>query len=119
MLRTRLWMGAVLILLTIGVLLVDAHLAPWHPFLFLLILGLSLIGVSELLALLGPERRPWPWLSYAAVAALIVANWPVHLWSWARDIAPSSFQWVLATYAAIILIGFLAAMATFQPATES
>ena len=47
MLRTRLWMGAILILLTIGVLLVDAHLAPWYPFLFLLVLGLSLIGVAN------------------------------------------------------------------------
>ena len=107
MLRTRLWMGAVLIAMTVGVLLLDNHLAPYHPFLFLFVLGLALLGTFELLALLGPARRPWPALCYVSVAALVVANWPVHLWSWAREISPSPLQWVLGTYTAVVLVGFL------------
>ena len=42
MLRTRLWMGTLLVGLTLGVLLVDNGLAPWFPFLFVLVLVLTL-----------------------------------------------------------------------------
>src|SRR5438067_7883045 len=100
MLRTRLWMGAVLIALTVGVLIFDRRFAPWYPFLFLLLLSLELLACHELLALLGSEQRPWPWLCYTAVAVLVVVNWPVHLWPWARDISPHALAWVLGTYAA-------------------
>ena len=41
MLRTRLWMGAVLIALVAGVLVVDQALAPWFPFLFVVLAGLA------------------------------------------------------------------------------
>ena len=36
MLRTRLWMGAVLVVLSVGVLVFDHRFEPWYPFLFLL-----------------------------------------------------------------------------------
>ena len=118
MLRTRLWMGAVLITLTVGVLLVDGRLAPWYPFLFALLMVLDLLACRELLGLLGPARRPWPWLCYPAVAALVAANWPAHLWPWAREISPDALRWVLGTYAAVVLAAFLAALATYRPAPE-
>ena len=116
MLRTRLWMGAVLVTLTVGVLLVDGRLAPWYPFLFALLLILDLLGCRELLALLGPTRRPWPWLCYLAVAALITVNWPVHLWpESAGAVSRDPLRWVLGTYAAVVLAAFLVALATYQP----
>jgi len=118
MLRHRLWMGAVLIGLVVGVLLVDAQLAPVFPFLFALVLILALLGCYELLALLGPGRRPWPWLSYLAVLLLICANWPAQLWPWARELAPDPFTWVLVVFTLVLLAGFLAAMRSFQPHDE-
>src|SRR5262249_62353213 len=54
MLRTRLWMGAILIALASGVLLIDQFLQPWYPFLFIFILALALAACFELLQLLGP-----------------------------------------------------------------
>ena len=117
MLRTRLWMGAVLIALTVGVLVLDGRLEALrnrYPFLFLLLLILALLGCHEFLNLLGPGRRPWPWLCYAAVAALIVVNWPVHLWPWARDVSPHALLWVLGTYVAVVLAAFLTGLATYQ-----
>jgi phosphatidate cytidylyltransferase len=119
MLRTRLWMGAVLILLTVGVLLVDGKLAPWYPFLFALLLVLDLLACHELLGLMGPNRRPWPWLCYLSVALLIVANWPVHLWPWASDVSADPLRWVLGTYAAVVLAAFILALATYQLAPVS
>ena len=58
MLRTRLWMGTLLIVLAVGALVVDQQFAPWYPVLFVLVLGLSLAACSELLHLLGATRRP-------------------------------------------------------------
>ncbi len=119
MLRTRLWMGALLILLTVGVLVLDGLLAPWYPFLFLLLLGLALLACRELLTLLPADRRPWPWLCYPAVAALIVANWLPHLCPWAASLAPHALVWVLGTYVAVVLAAFLAGLATFRPPAET
>ena len=118
MLRTRLWMGAVLIALVAGVLAVDGQLAPWYPFLLALLLCLDLLACRELLGLLGPARRPWPWLCYLAVASLIVANWPAHLWDWARHVSPDALHWVLGTYAAVVLAAFLTALATYHPPSD-
>src|SRR5437667_5894516 len=112
MLRTRLWMGSVLILLTVGVLLVDGNLAAWgYPFLFGLILILALLACHELLSLLGPARRPWPGLCYPAVVLLIVLNWLPHLCPWAETIAPDPLHWLLGAYIGIVLVAFVAAMA--------
>src|SRR5262249_12829242 len=74
MLRTRLWMGTVLVLLVVGMLVVDRWLAPWFPFLFVFVVGLAMVACFELLRLLG-SRGPHPWLCYTAVAALLTCNW--------------------------------------------
>src|SRR5438067_2179621 len=72
MLRTRLWMGAVLVALTVGVLVVDSRLGHGYPFLFLLLLLLSLAGCVELLGLLEPARRPPAWLCLTGGVAAAV-----------------------------------------------
>ena len=90
-------MGAILVALTAGVLLLDQALAPWYPFLFGFLVLLALAGCYELLNLLPPSRRPPAWLCYPAVAALVVANWPAHFLD--RDAWP----WVWGTFAAVML----------------
>ena len=57
MLRTRLLVGAVLAALVVGMLVIDRHLAPWYPFLFVFVFGLALASCFELLHLLPPDRR--------------------------------------------------------------
>src|SRR5262245_39888982 len=103
MLRTRLWMGAVLIALTVGVLLVDGRLGPWYPFLYFLVLALALLGTAEALALLGPMLRPWPWLAYLSVAALVSVPWLPPLCPWAGRLSPDPQRWVLGVFAATVL----------------
>src|SRR2546430_10528359 len=115
MLRTRLWMGSLLIALTVGVLLLDGRLAPWYPFLFVLILVLALAGCAELLALLGPTRRPWPVLCFFSVGLLVAVNWLPHLCPLAGSISPDPLRWILGAYVAGLLAGFLAAMRSCQP----
>ncbi len=114
MLRTRLWMGTVLTLLALGVLLVDRWLAPWYPFLLLLVLILSLLGCYEFSTMLTPRQSPPRWLALAAVACLVFAPWPPHLWSWAQRLDPDPWHWVLGSLTAVLLVGFVEAMANYQ-----
>jgi phosphatidate cytidylyltransferase len=109
MLRTRLWMGAILIALASGVLAVDQFLGPWYPFLFVFILGLALLSGYELLHLLGPALRLPSWLCYASIVAVIGANWPAH-----QVGSATAWAWVVGTFATVVLSAFVVEMATFR-----
>ena len=109
MLRTRLWMGAVLVILVVGVLAIDAPLAPWFPFLFALIAGLSLVSTFELLRLLPAAVQPPAWLGCGGIVALVIVNWlPHHLQ------APQPWLWIVAVLAVFVVLTFLVEMATFR-----
>src|SRR4051794_5966074 len=114
MLRTRLWMGTLLALLALGVLFLDNRLAPWYPFLFLLVTALGLVAAHELRAMLEPRLRPSPWLCHGCVLLVVAANWPPHLWDWARSLSPDPWHWVAAALAAVVLATLLEAMARFE-----
>lgn len=118
MLRTRLWMGAILIALAVGVLLIDQRLAPYYPFLLLLVLGLGLAGCHELLQLLGPERQLPGWLCYLAVTALALVNWVPHLLPFAVS-QTSAWPWIAGVFAGIILAAFLTEMSVFEEPGQS
>src|SRR5215471_17867260 len=109
MLRTRLWMGAVLIALACGVLVADEYLPPWYPFLFLFITALALAACYELLQLLGPGYRLPTWLCYVSISAVLLANWPAHVFG-----LSSAWTWVAGTFVAAVLSSFLVEMATFR-----
>ena len=109
MLRTRLWMGAVLIALACGVLIVDEYLPPGYPFLFLFILAVALAACYELLQLVGSMFRLPAWLCFASVATVLAANWPAHVFGFS-----ATWAWVAGTFAAAVLSSFLVEMATFR-----
>lgn len=113
MLRTRLWMGAILIALTVGALVLDQWLEPWYPFLFVLVLLLTVVGCYELLQLLGSTRRPPAWRCYTAVIALVASNWlsSVH--------AADPWVWIAGIFAAVVLGAFVAEMAAFHAPGKS
>ena len=75
---TRLGMGAILIAVVVGMLVLDQRLAPWYPFLFVFQLGLTLAACWEMIALLGPNRRPQVLPCFAGVTLMVVANWTMH-----------------------------------------
>ena len=107
MLRTRLWMGAVLIALVTGVLVVDP--APWFPFLLVLFVILDLLGTLELVRLIDSNRRPPLWLCLTGVLGVLLANWPAHVWP-----AGDAWHWIGGAFTTLILVAFLAEMATFR-----
>jgi phosphatidate cytidylyltransferase len=113
MLRTRLWMGAVLVALSVAVLAFDRRFEPWYPFLFLLTALLSLVATHEFVHLLDDDRRPAAWLAYGGVAALLVANWVPHL-PGVPSAATNPWLWIAGTYAVIVLSAFIREMIIFR-----
>jgi phosphatidate cytidylyltransferase len=75
MLKTRLWMGALLIGLALLILLEERWFSPWYPFLFLALSAACLLGTRELLSMLDPASRPSYALCMLGVFAILVANW--------------------------------------------
>jgi phosphatidate cytidylyltransferase len=116
MLRTRLLMGALLVALTVGVVVVDNWLAPVYPFLLLLVLTLAGVACFEVLHLLPAERRPSAVLCYAAVAGLVLANWLAHLARTPAGLDAEPWPWVVGVFAGVVLAAFLVEMAAFREA---
>src|SRR5579864_8283795 len=103
MLRTRLWMGAVLIALTVGVLWFDRGFAPHYPFLFAFIMLVAQVACHELLRLLPAGDRPHAWLCHLGIAVLVAVNWTgENVWHYAA-----------CDLAAILMIAFIVEMALF------
>jgi phosphatidate cytidylyltransferase len=119
MLRTRLWMGAVLIVVVIGILVVDSWLHPWYPFLLLILLVVETALCLELDGLLGRARRLPAWFCCTAVLALLVSNWPAFILHSVWGFKTDPWHWVMGTFVVIILSAFVVEMATFREPGES
>lgn len=115
MLRTRLWMGAVLIGLVICVLRFDV--GPWYPFLLLLMVFLAGVGSVELHHLIGAAHGLPAWRGGVAVLLVLLANWPAHLWP--EQFGADPWAIVCGAFALVVLLAFLAEMATFRPDAPS
>ncbi|HZV06455.1 MAG TPA: phosphatidate cytidylyltransferase [Gemmataceae bacterium] len=114
MLKTRLWMGSLLILLVICVLLFDP--APYYPFLLLLAILLATAGSVELYQLIGVAHGVSLWLCGGSVLIVLLANWPAHLW--ADRFGSDPWRLILAVFSGVVLFGFLLEMAAFRPMTQ-
>jgi phosphatidate cytidylyltransferase len=110
MLRTRLAVGSLLVVLTLGMLVADQHLAPWFPFLFVFLVGLSLAACREVVGLLGPVRSPQVPVCYGGVLALALANWLVPLLGSRVGFWPAA----AAILAGLVMTVFLYEMARFR-----
>jgi phosphatidate cytidylyltransferase len=119
MLRTRLWMGAILVALTVGVLVIDQRLAPWYPFLFVLLTLLAGAACYELLGLLPEGRRPSGWFCYLGILAMAVATWAPHVGTAGASREGKPWAWIALTFAAVVVLSFLVEMYAFQEPGES
>jgi phosphatidate cytidylyltransferase len=115
MLTTRLWMGLILVVLAVGMLVADEHLAPYYPFLFVFVVGLALAACRECIQLLGPERSPQVHVCYIGVLTLALANWLAILPPSRANAWPA----VLAILTGLVLVVFLYEMAQFTGSGRS
>jgi phosphatidate cytidylyltransferase len=106
-LRTRLWMGAVLIALTVGVLLIDR---PWFPLLFVLVAVLAVASTLELILLVPLSVRPAGWLCLVGIAAVLTANWLPQWW----PESPAALTLIASVFAGFVVLAFLVEMVTFH-----
>jgi phosphatidate cytidylyltransferase len=109
MLRTRLWVGTILILLTIGVLAGDRYWPSISPFLFALVISIAVGACHELLMLVDEQSRPRSWVCYPALLLLLTVNWVRVLWP-SEDV----WMWLASTVAIILLLAFAVEMVSFQ-----
>src|SRR5947209_20230366 len=113
MLRTRLWIGAVLILMMVAVLYFDLFLAPFFPILGILIVVVGFLAVVEMRGLLPTALRPNPALALLAVELVLISPW---LALAANRLSPSAVtinvasHWSLYLFAAAIRLAFLVEM---------
>jgi phosphatidate cytidylyltransferase len=110
MLRTRLWMGALLIGLAIVLLLEERWFAPWYPILYCTYFIASLLATRELLGLLPEDSRPCEWLTITGVLLITAGDWwPALQESWGLD------SWdVIGIFAlAVMIFAFLREMWLF------
>jgi phosphatidate cytidylyltransferase len=110
MLRTRLLVGAVLVIGAVALLLTDQP--PFFPQLLLLLLGLGLACCWELLRLLGP-RKPAGWLCYLGVAGIIAASWLPHS-PVTPPVEANAWTWVAWTLGAFVFVAFVVEMYRFR-----
>jgi phosphatidate cytidylyltransferase len=110
MLRTRLWMGACLIALTLAMLVFDQSLGPWYPFLALFCVVVASVATFETVALVGADRLPPRWFCVSCVMFVLLANWPAH-------VLPSSLDplhFLLGAFVTVILVAFLVEMYRYR-----
>ncbi len=127
MLRTRLWMGALLVALTVGALVVDQRLdtqwnLAWYPFLFLLVLVFAGKSCHELLGLLEPTRRPPTWFCYSAITILLIANWIAPLTGeikTGKGLDSNPWHWIVGVFAVVVLGAFLMEMILYRGPGQS
>src|SRR5260370_4272162 len=106
MLRTRLWMGSLLIALAVLLLLEDRWFAPRYPLFFICYVAAGLVATRELLDLLPAAVRPAEALTMVFVCVVAGFNWwPAFLAT--RDVPPGIGVWDLI--GACVLIGFASA----------
>lgn len=115
MLKTRLWMGSLLILLVICILLFDPP--PWYPFLFLLALLLAAAGSLELYQLIAAAHGLPFWLCSGSVLIVLLANWPAH--QWPELFGSDPWRIIATAFTAVVLLAFLVEMAVFRPIPPS
>jgi phosphatidate cytidylyltransferase len=117
MLRTRLWIGAALVIMMVAVLYFDLFLAPFYPILAILIAVVGFLATVELRGLLPLALRPNSVLSILGVELVLVSPW---LALCAFRLSPGTVtinvatHWSLYLFAAVIGIGFLVEMAKFH-----
>ena len=113
MLRTRLWMGALLIGLGALVLAEGWWFAPYYPFLFVSAVAACSLAARELLHLFPAAYRPNVPFCVGAVVAVVAANWVIPLGLFPSLIA-GPWHVVGAVFVATLIVAFLLEMAKFR-----
>lgn len=111
MLRTRLWMGAVLVLLAATLLVLDQPSRPYFPFLLILAGSLATLACLELTRLLAGGSPPRLMLCLPGVLIVVLANWPAHVLPAA---GADPWTWVVLAFTAVVLAAFLVEMMCFR-----
>ncbi len=110
MLRTRLWMGSILVGLAILLLLEGRWFTPWFPIFAVAYFAASFLALRELIGLMPATQRPHAPLALGVGMAMAVANWLPHL---PIDVKTDVWPLLLGLLAAGTILAFLDEMRRF------
>jgi phosphatidate cytidylyltransferase len=110
MLQTRLWMGSLLIVLTVGMLAFDHLLAPWYPIQLLFHVVLTVLVCRELVAMAGPTRPIMFSMLLVGTLGLVMTSWIAGWCGEPKRAWPAIFGWLVGCHA----WGSIRAMAGFR-----
>ena len=113
MLRTRLWMGSLLIALAVLILVEGRWFAPWYPCLFVAAFLTMIFGSRELLLLMPAECRPDKRVTLAGISLLLLANWWLPIRGIGTGSHLDSWQLIGWVFLSLFMIAFLYEMAIF------
>ena len=117
MLRTRLWIGAALVIMLLLVLWLDLQFAPYFPILGILVGVVGFLGAVELRKLLPAALQPKLALTLIGVELILASPW---LALCANRLVPGvvtvtvASEWSVALFAFVLGLGFLYEMVTFH-----
>jgi phosphatidate cytidylyltransferase len=117
MLRTRLWIGAGLVIMLLLVLWLDLQFAPYFPILGILVGVVGFLGAVELRKLLPADLQPKLALTLVGVELILASPW---LALCAHRLIPGvvtitvASEWSVALFAFVLGLGFLYEMVTFH-----
>src|SRR5690348_14233168 len=115
MLRTRLWMGTLLVALAVLILMEHTWFRPWYPFLFVCYLAATVFAARELVNLIPDPVRPDPGLTLAFVAVLAVFSWwPAVVQSGGDPIGLDTWDLIVAGVAGGTVAALLREIARFR-----
>ncbi len=113
MLKTRLWMGTILIVLGVGILQESQWFGQWFPLLGLVLLLVINLSYIELISLSAPEMAPNRLLGILALTTILAMNWinPIlQLFGLMNPSIELTWKGILYTSLLFIFIAFLREM---------
>jgi phosphatidate cytidylyltransferase len=119
MIRTRVIVGSILALATIGILIGDDYLAPgWFPCLFACLMALGILAGRELVHLFPEATRPSEALTIIAILLCLATNWlPVffgagRVWGWTVSHYQVPLS-VILVFSTVLIAAFLLEMYSY------
>jgi phosphatidate cytidylyltransferase len=114
MIRTRVIVGSILALATIGILIGDDYLAPgWFPCLFICLMALGILAGRELVQLFPEATRPNATLTITGILLCLAVNWLPVLFKAELTWSPDRYKvpaWVMLVFTATLIAAFLLEM---------
>ena len=114
MIGTRILVGSLLAIATVGVLVVDGYLAPWFPCIFLCLMAAGVLASRELVTLFPEAMRPSLVLTTTSILLCLAGNWYPTIRRELGFEQGSFWPFLICAYVAAMVAAFLLEMYRYR-----